>query len=104
MGVLPYGFSFDSKIARVFLVCFGVLLLIVLAAYGFIYYRSKQNTRSQDERLKYALGLKSDLEKDSDGDGRKNWEEELYGTNPNNPDSDGDSAPDGEEVVDVTAG
>lgn len=35
---------------------------------------------------------------DSDKDGLLDWEESLWGTDPQNPDSDGDSTPDGEEV------
>lgn len=38
------------------------------------------------------------LEKDTDGDGLKDWEEALWKTDPNNPDTDGDGTPDGEEV------
>ena len=41
---------------------------------------------------------KSLAEKDSDKDGLKNWEEALWGTDPNNSDTDGDGTPDGEEV------
>lgn len=36
--------------------------------------------------------------KDSDNDGLKDWEEELFHTNPLNPDTDGDGYLDGEEV------
>lgn len=35
---------------------------------------------------------------DSDQDGLQNWEEQLYRTDPNNPDTDGDGTLDGEEV------
>lgn len=35
---------------------------------------------------------------DSDGDGLKDWEEELWQTDKNNADTDGDGVPDGEEV------
>lgn len=35
------------------------------------------------------------VEIDSDGDGLKDWEEILYGTDPNNPDTDGDGVNDG---------
>lgn len=35
---------------------------------------------------------------DSDGDGLKDWEEELWGTDAQNPDTDGDGATDGEEI------
>ncbi len=36
--------------------------------------------------------------KDSDNDGLRDWEEELFHTNPNNPDTDGDGYLDGEEI------
>ncbi len=36
--------------------------------------------------------------KDSDNDGLMDWEEQLYGTDLNNPDTDGDGYLDGEEV------
>lgn len=42
--------------------------------------------------------LKDIVEKDSDGDGIKDWEEELWGTDPNNPDTDGDGIPDNIEI------
>lgn len=35
---------------------------------------------------------------DSDNDGLKDWEEELYKADPNNPDTDGDGTSDGDEV------
>ncbi|MBI2476074.1 MAG: hypothetical protein HYV67_02440 [Candidatus Taylorbacteria bacterium] len=38
------------------------------------------------------------LAKDSDQDGLKDWEEELWKTDPQNPDTDGDGAPDGQEI------
>jgi len=38
------------------------------------------------------------LAKDSDNDGLKDWEEQLWKTDPNNPDTDGDGAKDGEEI------
>ena len=36
---------------------------------------------------------------DSDGDGLKDWEEQIYGTNPHNPDTDGDGTDDGDEIA-----
>lgn len=38
-------------------------------------------------------------EKDTDGDGLKDWEEMLWKTDPHNPDTDGDGTPDGQEVA-----
>jgi hypothetical protein len=35
---------------------------------------------------------------DSDSDGLKDWEENLYRTDPHKPDTDGDETPDGEEI------
>lgn len=37
-------------------------------------------------------------QKDTDGDGIKDWEEVIINTDPKNPDTDGDGAPDGKEV------
>ncbi|MCI0619434.1 hypothetical protein L0Y40_00125 [Candidatus Wolfebacteria bacterium] len=39
------------------------------------------------------------IAKDSDTDALKDWEETLWQTDPENPDSDGDGTPDGEEVA-----
>lgn len=38
------------------------------------------------------------LTKDADEDGLKDWEEELWKTDPKNPDTDGDKTKDGEEI------
>lgn len=38
------------------------------------------------------------LNKDTDNDGLKDWEEALYKTAPNNPDTDNDGTADGEEI------
>lgn len=38
------------------------------------------------------------LDKDTDNDGLKDWEEQLWKTDPLNPDSDGDGTPDGQEI------
>ena len=36
---------------------------------------------------------------DSDNDGLKDWEEQIYGTNPHDADTDGDGTKDGEEIT-----
>lgn len=43
--------------------------------------------------------VREQLVKDSDNDGLADWEESLWKTDPNNPDSDGDRTNDGEEVL-----
>lgn len=42
--------------------------------------------------------LRSYAAKDTDSDGLPDWQETLYGTDPNNPDSNGDGVNDGEAV------
>lgn len=42
--------------------------------------------------------LVQELEKDSDNDGLKDWEEQIYKTDINNPDTDGDGTSDGAEI------
>lgn len=44
------------------------------------------------------LALANSAGKDSDDDGLKNWEEGLYGTDPEKADTDGDKTLDGEEI------
>lgn len=38
------------------------------------------------------------VEKDTDGDGLHDWEEGLWGTDPNNPDTDGNGVSDGQQI------
>jgi len=65
----------------------------------FVSYISKEKTNSYKNTDSGSLiTFNSFTEKDSDGDGLKDWEEELWGTDVNNPDSDGDGTPDGEEI------
>lgn len=42
---------------------------------------------------------KNSFDKDTDGDGLKDWEELLWKTDPNKKDTDGDGANDGEEIA-----
>lgn len=42
---------------------------------------------------------KDKLIADSDSDGLKDWEEQIYNTDPHNPDTDGDGTKDGEEIT-----
>lgn len=68
--------------------------LIVFGGIIFVLKYSKQDT---------LLGNKNSINQsqdfmDSDNDGLRDWEEELYHTDPLNPDTDGDGYLDGEEV------
>ena len=86
------------------LVFFGLILVVVVGFFA-----------SQPNRLHYGdngtLSVVGNLDKneqvkilgsinkrDSDNDGLKDWEEELWGTNPKDPDTDSDGTKDGEEV------
>ena len=57
-----------------------------------------KKTASSENSLAVAVQKQLTDAPDSDRDGLKDWEEQLWGTNPNNPDTDGDQAPDGEEI------
>ncbi|MFA6536405.1 MAG: hypothetical protein WC250_00560 [Candidatus Paceibacterota bacterium] len=57
---------------------------------------SQQNIVSDSSGLKQVASLVT--EKDSDRDGLKDWEESLWGTDPMNPDTDGDGTNDSDEV------
>ena len=52
-----------------------------------------------DAGRKITYDCQSDTDADCDNDGLKNWQEKLYHTDSNNPDSDGDGYLDGEEVA-----
>lgn len=67
-------------------------ILIVGGAIFVLKYSDKDSLLSKTTKFS-----QEDL-KDSDNDGLKDWEEELYHTNPRNPDTDGDGYLDGEEV------
>jgi hypothetical protein len=59
-------------------------------------------TRPPETEVKGDLIVKDAVQEgvhqDLDGDGLESWEEELWGTNENNKDTDGDGTMDGEEV------
>lgn len=85
--------------SRQFLKIFGiiVLLIFIIALIGAIANKKityKQNKNSQGE----VLVVSDAIEKDTDNDGLRDWEETLWGLDPNNPDTDGDGETDGEKI------
>lgn len=66
-----------------------------IAVVGFVIY--KIASRPQTIAVLPVEEVRADAT-DSDGDGLKDWEEDLWGTDKKNPDSDGDGATDGAEV------
>ncbi|MDP2593112.1 MAG: hypothetical protein Q8P52_00465 [bacterium] len=82
------------------IVKFVVITLVVLMGTVFLVFRhtkqivSEHNDR-QEQTEKIVL---VSVNTDSDSDGLKDWEEELWGTDPFNPDTDGDGTSDGDEI------
>lgn len=80
--------------------------LLVLAILGFLAFKPNRASYVDGNALSVAdsdrnsqiTALNSINKKDTDSDGLKDWEEELWGTDPDNPDTDGDGAKDGDEA------
>ena len=77
-----------------------LITILVVGIVAFIFIKKSNSTEYQKEitapKEKVVLG--SVVYNDADGDGLLNWEEALWGTDPDNPDTDGDSFSDGTEV------
>lgn len=56
-------------------------------------------TEPKDDKVTSVATTRPELEIDTDKDGLKDWEEELWQTNKENADTDGDGANDGTEVL-----
>lgn len=84
-----------------------VIALFVVITGGFLVVRDSHTEYNADDNIFLSSGNGDDFQKaafaaiagkDSDGDGLKDWEEELWGTDFHNPDTDGDGTNDGDEV------
>ena len=88
---------------KIILVSIGAVIAIVGAV--FLKYKpfnynmllAWQKTKPKTDTV--AL-VQNEIEKDTDEDGLKDWEEKLWKTDPAKADTDGDGTPDGEEVRD----
>lgn len=81
-----------------------VTLIICIGIIGSVFVVSKIGNNSPEATDKKNIqDLLSTIDKapeaDTDGDGLKDWEESLIGTNPNIKDTDGDGTSDGDEVA-----
>lgn len=93
-----------SKYFRGVLLSLVFVFVLVGASYALA---QKKNTDRADSKTSELLaeGVTQNslynlvAEKDEDNDGLKDWEENLWGTDPNKADSDFDGTPDGEEVT-----
>lgn len=100
------GLSTRIKISAFFIVLF-ISLFFIPARWLGMGDNSKTNTKTSALNQNSNQGLEltmtpqnmmEDMNQDNDEDGLLNWQEALHGTDKNNPDTDGDGTPDGEEV------
>lgn len=94
--------SQDNK-NKPLLIGFVLLCLLGLSSYAIVSkFHTQQNTAQNQKLAPFFAADKehplSIAEKDTDGDGIKDWEEIIIGTDPNNPDTDHDGTPDGQEI------
>lgn len=75
-----------------------VLIFVITISIRFILLRKKSVETPIQVPITAETKTKSPLLEDPDNDGLMNWEEELYKTNPQNPDTDRDGTPDNEEL------
>lgn len=104
MGTLAHGvFNAITKRKTI-----AVVLAFTALASALVWLYSKNEPVNKSGQLAAVGGpVKTDLSakavaeasKDSDGDGLKDWEEALWRTDANNPDTDGDSTTDGAEIA-----
>ena len=85
------------KIVPVFIVC----LIVLGGLFVLLEYKNQAKTINNsgvvsvtDQRI-----IDSIANKDTDGDGLKDWEEALWQTDPNNPDTNGNGIKDGAEIA-----
>ena len=84
---------------------FFLLIFILLIFAGWFYFSGSKNGQAKDvaEQEKSPLiaivEQTSQLDKDSDADGLKDWEELLWKTDPNKADTDNDGTNDNEEIT-----
>lgn len=81
----------------------GAFLLILFMAGGVLFVKNSSGEKSPEKGGLVAVtdtenAFANEAQKDTDNDGLKDWEEDLWKTDKTNSDTDGDGTPDGEEV------
>lgn len=84
-----------SKKARLVL---AVLAFLTLLGVALFLRREKEPPPATENTASILEQQRLRLTEDHDNDGLKDWEEAIYRTNPQDPDSDGDGAKDGDEI------
>jgi hypothetical protein len=93
----------SKRIGVLLICCILVIVLAGLSKGGRIFVQKVFNTEGKSRNLEVSLTYGDLIERDSDGDGVKDWEESLWGTDKNNPDTDGDGEGDAEEIATLRA-
>ncbi|MEK7567172.1 MAG: hypothetical protein AAB527_03510, partial [Patescibacteria group bacterium] len=81
-------------------IIFATILALTLVISGFWFFnKSRDEKTAMNSEQSVVATTKSTVESpDSDNDGLKDWEETLWGTNPDSADTDNDGILDGEEI------
>ncbi len=77
---------------------FVILASLVAIAVFFVSFRDSSIEYAREEAVVFKGDSNTADNKDTDGDGLKDWEEVFWKTDPNNPDTDGDGTTDGDEI------
>jgi len=76
----------------------AIAALIIIAIFWILFRQPVKKEYSYEKRFNRAEQRNELLNKDTDNDGLKDWEEILWKTDPNNPDTDHDGTIDNEEI------
>ncbi len=87
----------SPKVLAFLLIVVLLTTITIVSSKLFKYINKPSNSPVVDLIIKNNLDKKLDP-KDTDSDGLPDWQEEIWGSNKNNPDTDGDGTTDGKEV------
>lgn len=76
----------------------AAIAIILIAGFWILLKKPIKKDYVYEKKFSSQEKRKELLNKDTDNDDLKDWEEILWKTDPNNPDTDKDGAPDGEEI------
>lgn len=76
----------------------AIVILLILICGSFLLVQLKKRGGAENNIISLGGGAGQYPAQDADGDGLRDWEEALWGTDAKNSDTDGDGAQDGEEI------